>query len=669
MSSRAAACPSCGGEVLFSAGSSLVAVCPRCRAAVSRKGVRLESLGKVAELVPTSSPFRVGMSGRPKQGLKPFRIVGRLQLSTGQGTWDEWHVSFEDGRYGWLAEEQGRFWVMRPLPVPANPPPPEFSQLSPSMRLNFGSYGWFTVVERRQALYASAEGEIPFVATPGAVFMYADLSGADGSLATLDYGDDPGVDDFFVGQRVELADLGIDDLAGWTERKVSARATSLNCPSCGGGLQLKDPNATVRVACVYCGSVLATPQEGAAADKFEVLVRMQGIPFRPLLPLGTSGTLQGHPYVILGALQKVCVVEGTTYFWREYLLKETATEAYHWLVESNGHWSLVAPVPPGQVSTAPRLAVYKGTRYRHFQATRAAVEAVLGEFYWEVAQGEETDVSDYVAPPRILSEERYENEVSWSEGTYVPKEELEAGFKLPKKLPEPQGIGSNQPWPHAGTGRAWRDTAFLLAGIATLLFVFFNIRAARKVVFQGRFDTVPSASAQPYPWSTGTGTSPSPTPAPQENVVLTDPFEIPQTANLEARIDAPTDNTWVFVACDLIDETTGEVRSWGLQSDYYHGVDGGESWSEGTRSRTTYISHVPAGRYVLRLEPETEPGKAPAYYDIRLRSGVPRTSRFVLVLLFIFAGPLALLISRGRFEARRWAESDYAGGSSGSDDD
>ncbi|MBK6406670.1 MAG: DUF4178 domain-containing protein [Holophagales bacterium] len=290
MSSRAANCPSCGGEVLFRAGSSVVTVCPQCRSAVSRKGAGLESLGTVAELVPTSSPFRIGTTGKPKaQGLKPFRIVGRLQLSTGEGTWDEWHVSFEDGRYAWLAEAQGTFWVMRPLPAPSNPPAPEFTQIAPGQRLNFGAYGQFTVTDRRQALYASAEGDLPFAAAPGAVFMYADLSGADGSLATLDYGDDPGVDAFFVGKQVQLADLGVEGLEGWSGRKVAAKASSLNCPACGAGLQLKDPANTVRVACTYCGSVLATPEGGASAEKFEVLTRLQKVPFKP-----PSSRWRGH---------------------------------------------------------------------------------------------------------------------------------------------------------------------------------------------------------------------------------------------------------------------------------------------------------------------------------------------------------------------------------------
>ncbi len=660
MSSRAASCPSCGGEVLFRAGSSVVTVCTHCRSAVSRKGARLESLGTVAELLPTSSPFRVGTTGKPKAaGLKPFRIVGRLQLSTGEGTWDEWHVSFEDGRYGWLAEAQGSFWVMRPLPAPTNPPAPEFAQIAPGQRLSFGAYGQFVVTDRRQALYASAEGDLPFAAVPGSVFMYADLSGADGSLATLDYGDDPGVDAFFVGRKVELDELGIEGLEGWTERKVGARASSLNCPACGAGLQLKDPANTVRVACTYCGSVLATPQDGAAADKFEVLARLQKVPFRPLLPLGGEGTLRGHPYAILGAVLKGCTVDGTNYYWREYLLKETKSEAYHWLVESNGHFTLVEPAAAGEVSTAPRLAVFRGTRYRHFQSTTARVEAVLGEFYWEVKKGEATDVSDYVAPPRILSEERYANEVTWSEGSYVPKEEVEQGFALEKPLPAPEGVGSNEPWPHASWASGFLRFFGVLAGIAVLLFVFFNIKDDRKVVYQGRQDL--------SLWANDRSLAPD---AVSEGLtVVTEPFEIPHGGNVEARIDAPTDNTWVYVGAVLMEETSGAAYGFGLQSDYYHGVDGGESWSEGSRSRTVYVGRVPAGRYVLRLEPELEQGKAPPYYDIRLRSGVPRLAHLVLVLFLLLVGPVVLAISKARFEGRRWAESDYAGGGEGGSDD
>jgi len=43
------------------------------------------------------------MASRGSKTFRPFRIIGRLQLSTGEGTWDEWHVAFGDGGYAWLA--------------------------------------------------------------------------------------------------------------------------------------------------------------------------------------------------------------------------------------------------------------------------------------------------------------------------------------------------------------------------------------------------------------------------------------------------------------------------------------------------------------------------------------------------------------------------------------
>jgi DNA-directed RNA polymerase subunit RPC12/RpoP len=662
--------------------------------------VNLEAIGKVAELVPTSSPFKLGLRGKPKKGgIKPFVIVGRLQLSTGQGTWDEWHIAFEDGKYGWLAEAQGQFYITRPLPPPSNPPAPEFSQLQAGMKLNFGAYGTFTVTDRRQALYASAEGELPFSAPPGAVFMYADLSASDGGFATLDYGDDPGVDAFFVGKAFPLADLGIEGLTAWSERKVAARAASFNCPNCGGGLNLKDPMSTVRIACQYCGSLLGTGEGTSESGKFEILERMRQVPFKPDLPLGAAGTLFGHSYVILGALVKSCDVEGTTYFWREYLLKETTTEEYHWLVESNGHWSVVQPVAAGKVEDAGRHARYEGRSYKHFQRTHAKVEAVLGEFYWEVAAGEVTEASDYVAPPRILSMERTGDlstpyappipeiartilkklgadipapppppmagavsEINWSEGTYVEREELTAAFALTQPLPDPTGVGSNQPWPKAEAAKAVNKTAWILMAVTFGLMILFNLMAPKKVVYEKRHDLAPLAEAAMQAKAT---TAPGEKPANADDlVILSEPFEIPRNGNVEVRISAPSNNNWIGFDAALIEDQTGNIRAFYLLSDYYHGSDGGESWSEGSSGRSIYLSQVEKGRYVLRLEPEWEsPTKVPAYADVRLRCGVPRTSRFFIVMAFLLIGPIFMLIAKASFESRRWSESDYAGGS------
>jgi len=694
LSARAAACPNCGAEILFSAGTSVVTICPQCRSAVARKGVNLEAIGVVAELVPTSSPFKVGMRSRGTKAMKPFAIVGRLQLSTGEGTWDEWHVAFADGGYAWLAEAQGGFWMMLPL---APPPVPEWTQLAPGQSLDLGAYGRFAVAEVRQATYVSAEGDLPFEAPPGSVFRYADLSGADGSLGTLDYGDDPGLDGFYVGRRLELEELGIEGLAAWKDRKVAAKAQALNCPSCGGALELKDPANTVRVACPHCGSLLGGKAGDGPPDKFEVLKKLSAVPFKPAIPPGSEGALNGHPYTVLGALQKSTTSDGATYFWIEYLLKEQKSEAYHWLAESNGHFTLLEPVPGGEVEASARYATYKGARYRIFSRSHATVSAVVGEFYWAVSRGEATIATDYVAPPRMLSSESSDAESAWTEGAYVPRDDVAAAFRTPD-LPVPSGVGAAQPWPHEGTSHLWWRTARLLALAAIVVFVAAKVTAPKKVVFDRTYDLVdpvrlvyaergtPSAAGG---WAQQTAPAPKPASAPgnpvaareakeeaeaAQRVILSDPFETTRKANMEADIWAPTDNSWVDVGVSLIAEGTGEARSFGLVSDRYHGVDGGESWSEGQQSRTVWVSRVPAGKWVARLDPETERGQAPPQFRVRLTSGVPHLSQLVWTLVLLFVPPFLLIFSRLSWEGRRWAESDFtsSGGErpgSGSDTD
>ncbi len=639
MSARAAQCPNCGAEVLFSAGSSLVTICRQCRSAVARRGVNLEAIGVVADLVPTSSPFRVGMRSRGTKGVKPFTIVGRLQLSTGEGTWDEWHVAFGDGGYAWLAEAQGGFWMMLPLKPP---PVPEWTTLSPGQSLDLGAYGRYVIAEVREATYASAEGDLPFVAPPGSTFRYADVSGADGSLGTLDYGDDAGLDGFYAGRKLDLGELGIEGLTAWKDRKESAKAQALNCPNCGGALELRDPANTVRVACAHCGSLLGGKGGDGPPDKFEVLSRLSAVPFKPSLRPGSEGTLNGHPYTILGAVQKGTTSDGTTYLWIEYLLKEQKSEAYHWLAESNGHFTLLEPVPGGEVEAAARYATYKGVRYRIFSRAHATVRAVVGEFYWAVRKGEATTATDYVAPPRMLSSESSKAESAWTEGGYVPRDDVAAAFKVPD-LPAPTGVGAVQPWPHEGTQpplvedrpdpRARRDRRLrrreddraeprrLRPHVRPRRPGAPPVRRARvpgcrrhlvaadvaRADARGRRRTSPIAAREAREEAEAA-----------QRVILSDPFKTTRTANLEAVIWAPTDNSWVDVGVSLIAEGTGEARSFDLVSDRYHGVDGGESWTEGRQSRTVWVSRVPAGTWVARLDPETEKGQAPPQFRVRL---------------------------------------------------
>ena len=57
---KVAHCPACGAIVAFHVSSSLVTICEYCHSAVARGDKQLEDLGKVADLVDTESPLRLG---------------------------------------------------------------------------------------------------------------------------------------------------------------------------------------------------------------------------------------------------------------------------------------------------------------------------------------------------------------------------------------------------------------------------------------------------------------------------------------------------------------------------------------------------------------------------------------------------------------------------------
>src|SRR5262245_40071354 len=124
------ACPSCGADIEFRYDDSFVRVCSYCRAAVARSDRGVDSLGKVADLVPMESPLRLFADGT--FGTQTFILVGMAQIRhAAGGLTQEWYAKFS-GSWGWLAEAQGRFYMtfeVEGVPLP----PPE--AIAPGMQL------------------------------------------------------------------------------------------------------------------------------------------------------------------------------------------------------------------------------------------------------------------------------------------------------------------------------------------------------------------------------------------------------------------------------------------------------------------------------------------------------------------------------------------------------
>jgi DNA-directed RNA polymerase subunit RPC12/RpoP len=642
MSGYQGSCPSCGAQVVFQLGNTLLKVCDHCGVAVARKGADLENYGKVAALIPTRSVLALGLDGG-YEGAPRFTLVGRLQLDYGSGGWDEWLMAFSDGTWAWLSESQGRFHYMAPA---ALPPLPAFDRVKVGQAYDLGPAGSFVATEVRKARFAAAQGELPFDVVPGSELHFVDLSGPGGQFATADYGAGSAAEAVYVGREVTLPDLGFKaaDLPDDEQRRQAVRGESLKCPQCAGPLEVRAPDQTQRIACPYCGSLLDATQD------FAVLNARKKPKLKPALPLGSKGRLHGVEWTLIGALERSVTVEGVRYPWEEYLLYEPR-HGFRWLVLSKGHWSFVEPINAGDVMGSS----YDGETYAHFQSGRARVNALLGEFYWAVKVGDETDTYDYIGPPHMLSREEDGSEVTWSKGTYITRDEVAEAFGIKDGLPEPYGVAPHQPSPVAHVGRVWA-AALALAAAVIGVYLFLWI-AGGKRVHQQTVTIEPGA---------GSGTP--------EAAVFAGPIAVTEPGNLQIKVHAPVSNSWLYVDGALINDETGEVDEFDTEVAYYAGYDSDGSWTEGSQDATAYVPAVSPGRYTLRLEPQWEAGKPVGSYDVTVRSRVPRFYLAFLALLALMAWPMLLAWRHFRFEMERWAESDHpwmesSGGSGGSDDD
>ena len=204
-------CPSCGAKVVFRSSASILAVCEYCKSTLVRHDVNLEDVGKMADLKADGSPMQLGAQGR-YQGIH-FAAVGRIQYRFDRGLWNEWYLTFDDQRAGWLGEARGSYAVSFVSQVAE--PIPAFDSLQAGQRLTLGRRG-FEVVDLERARCIAGEGELPFRVAAGYDAPVADLQGPGRAFATIDYSEDHPL--VFVGEYVEFDPLGLSglrELDGW----------------------------------------------------------------------------------------------------------------------------------------------------------------------------------------------------------------------------------------------------------------------------------------------------------------------------------------------------------------------------------------------------------------------------------------------------------------------
>lgn len=642
MSVLKASCPSCAAPIEFKAGSTIVLVCPYCRAAVARTDRGLSDLGKVAEIVDSRSPLRVGLKGEWRG--QRFELTGRAQNRHELGGfWDEWYATFSNGWVGWLAEAQGKYYLTFYQKTQAALPPFEHLQLGQAVPEIPGKTP-LMVTEKGTATSVAAEGEIPYKLEPNEQSNYADLAGAGNAFATIDYSMNPPL--AFVGEQVSLSDLGLADARSAQREARRVSSAAMGCPNCGGPLSLQAPDKAERVTCPNCNSLLDVNQ-----GKLSWLKALKPSPdaHKFDLEIGAKGVFKdGAEMTIIGAVVRSVTVEGIKYFWHEYLLYNPQI-GFRWLIHSDNHWNFVEPVNPADVVSFGNTATFGGKTFKIFQDAPARVEFVKGEFYWRVEQGETVRAIDYVRAPEMLSCEMTQNEMNWSRGTYMTLPEVEKAFSV-SDLPKPWSVAPNQPFT-GGFYIKWGFAALLLLAVVAIF----------MIPLSGLTATVLSETVTLQP--TAAATTPQ--------TVFSQPFDLKANRNVRITANAPVSNSWADLDVDLINEQSQEVESVNIPVEYYSGTDSDGSWTEGSQTQDATLSSLPAGKYTLRVEGTWQNFQQPLQVAVKVEQNVTRGMNFCCAFFVLAIVPFFSLIRKFMFEQRRWSESMFtsSGTVAGGDDE
>ena len=418
-----APCPGCGAPVEFRSAQSTHAVCGYCRSTVVRSGDVLTRVGKMAELFDDHSPLQLQASGH-WQG-RAFTLVGRLQYKSAAGTWTEWEALLDDGSVASLAEDNGAYVFSVPAKMQRELPLADKFRVG---AITAVAGKPFSIASNDQAALVAAQGELPHLPPLGQPFAFVELRSAEGEVLSIDYSAQP--PSVSRGRAVLLEELKLSGLRD--EMVKQERGRQFDCPNCGAAVEVTLANSKA-ITCRSCNSLIDL-SSGVGAQLSHAI---QHEPVQPIIPLGSTGLLQGVQWQVVGFQHRLGhdpQEEDAEHFgWDEYLLYHPK-RGFSFLVDSEEGWSMVKPTTGApQLSGNGQSASYLGSSYQLEYSYEAETTYVAGEFYWQVARGQRTFNRDFTKGKALLSMEQTPAEITWSSGSRMEADAVIKAFGLQGK--------------------------------------------------------------------------------------------------------------------------------------------------------------------------------------------------------------------------------------------
>jgi len=399
---------------------------------------------------------------------------------------------------------------------------------------------------------------------------------------------------------------------------------ALTCPNCGGSIDILGGGRQVlSLTCKYCGTVLDAEDDYKILTQFKK-VNIPSSPFR----IGMKGKIKDIEFTIIGMVTYSCTIGKTTGedTWIDFMLF-SPTHGYAWLSYEDG--TLVfsrrtRSIPSHNMAAlSPRNKLdFEGKTYTFYEAYVAYVTFVQGELTWVARKNDRVHIFEAIRAPFGLTLERtkYESEFSISE--YLEAEAVYQSFGISSESSE--SFHPLRPF-SAPRAKAFSIVSAIFMGLSVVIILFIFIFNSGKLI---REDAFSSRSRQIE-------------------------FHIDKPEHLvELDISSSVDNSWVYYDISVIDVQNEEVYSLAKEISYYHGYEGGESWSEGSRDANAYFKVPKAGDYLLLFNaPENKRG---IYTRVLIKENVTRSSYFVGLFFFFLLGVSIYLIQYRSYQSKLW---------------
>lgn len=413
---------------------------------------------------------------------------------------------------------------------------------------------------------------------------------------------------------------------------------SITCPSCKHENLPKGRSLTRALTCVKCKSYFRLFLK--ADEKFAKFKES----YEPSLPIGSKGKIGGIVYQVMGFTVKR---EKYSYKWREYLL----FNPFHgsaYLSEYDGHWNFIKSYSGNPTNGSRDFTFHhENEEYRLYQKYSPRVLYAEGEFFIdEVYISEDSNVQEYIAPPHSFISQFSDNRYEWLKGEYITGATVAEAFKIPsEKMPKKTGFGYTQPVIRSFKESDFYTVIFAVVMVLVALQIYFQNSAKREKVFSKTYYKKDLTEQKMFS---------------SESFL----FENGEKS-VQIEIQAPINNDWFYADFTLVEEATNTEHEFSKEIEYYHGVDEGESWSEGATRGESFLSRIPEGRFHINIYPQFSFNAE--YFEIDVYRDEPIYSNFFVSLFLLAIFPIFYFVRKYYKEQQRWSDSDYSPYSS--DDD